>query len=298
MASCVADRRPELPEVAVPETPVPAVPTPNVTFEQMLDMEQHQTGSYLLGPGDTITISVYGEEALTRTVTVEPNGRFTFPLIGEIEARDRRVSDIVKEMDERLGKYLAIAKTDIIINQFSSNQVIILGEGFEKPGTYTLSGDVRILEAIAMAGGLRTVNVNEVELPGADLHRAYLARGESILPIDFEALLTRGDMKYNIRLRPRDIIYVPLMTSTEVFVLGSVNNARAVPLHSRLTLTKAITLAGGFTANAKITKVRIVRSTGAEREVFYVNLKAILQGSEPDFDLQANDIVYVEERVL
>jgi len=91
---------------------------------------------------------------------------------------------------------------------------------------------------------------------------------------------------------------VPLMTSAEVFVLGSVNNARAVPLHSRLTLTKAITLAGGFTANAKITKVRIVRSTGAEREVFYVNLKAILQGSEPDFDLQANDIVYVEERVL
>lgn len=300
LVACVANRKPDLPETSAADAKAatPSSPAPNISFEQMVEMEQHQAGSYLLGPGDTITISVYGEESLTRTVTIEPNGRFTFPLIGEIEARDKRVGEIIKEMDDRLSKYLAIAKTDITINEFSSNQVVLLGEGFEKPGTYTISGDMRIIEAIALAGGLRTVNVNEVELPGADLRRAYLARGESILPIDFEALLTRGDMKNNIRLRPKDILYVPLLTSTEVFVLGSVNSAKAVPLHSRLTLTKAITLAGGFTINAKITKVRIVRTAGVEREVFYINLKAILQGSEPDFELQANDIVFVEERVL
>ncbi len=294
---CVMSKKTQLPS-PVEEASSSLAPLPNISFEEMSKMEGQHTGSYQLGSGDTVTVSVYGEEALTRTVTIEPNGSFTFPLIGEVKAQDRTVSEVVKDMDERLGKYLAVAKTDIIINEFSSNQITILGEGFINPGTYTLTGDVRLLEAIALAGGLRTIQINMVELPGADLTRAYLARGENILPVNFEKLLLHGNMKFNIRLRPKDVIFVPLMTSREVFVMGAVKSPSAVPVAGVMTLVKAVALSGGFASTAKITKVKVVRNSMGEREVFKVDMKRILNGRAPDFILEPGDIVYVEESVL
>ncbi len=275
-----------------------APPKSSITFEEMMAMEEEETSSYRLGPGDTITIYVYGEESLTRTVTIEPNGNFTFPLVGEVIAKNRRVAEIIEELDVRLNTYLKGAKTDIIINEFSSNDFVILGDGVKKPGIHQITGEIRILKAIAMAGGLRTVTVNELELPGADLQRSYLSRNGEVLPIDFPSLIVSGDMRYNIRVRPRDILYIPVSTSREILILGAVRSPSVVPLLRPMTLTKAIAVSGGFLPAARTSRVRIVRNAVTKPEVFEVDMDDILEGKGVDFVLEPNDIVYVPESVF
>jgi len=274
---------------------MPRAPEANLTFEQMIEMEMNETGSYLLGPGDSITIYVYGEDTLTRTVTIEPNGRFTFPLIGEVLAKDRRIAEVIQELDRRLNKYFKGAKTDIIINQFSSNQFVVLGGGIKNPGMYTLTGQLRLLEAIALAGGFSAINVSETDVPGADLKSAYLSRGNHILPIDFTALVVSGEMKYNIRIQPKDTIYIPMLTSHEVYVMGAVASSRVVPLLGHMTITKAITTCGGFTPDANQKKVYVIRHSKTKPQRMIINVKNIMMGDEANFMLEAGDIVFVKD---
>lgn len=273
----------------------PDAPESDITFEQMVEMEMNETGSYLLGPGDSITIYVYGEDTLTRTVTIEPNGRFTFPLIGEVLAKDRRVAEIIQELDRRLNKYFKGAKTDIIINQFSSNQFVVLGGGVNNPGMYTLNGQLRLLDAIALAGGFSSINVSETDVPGADLKRAYISRGNHILPIDFQALVVSGKMKFNIRIQPKDTIYIPMLTSNEVYVMGAVMSPNVVPLLGQMTITKAIATCGGFNENGNDAKVVVIRNSKYKPERYVINVKKILLGEEPNFLLEADDIVFVKD---
>ncbi len=298
VSGCVANKvKPELP-VSELALRMYEVPQPDITFERMLEMERDEAGAYQLGPGDTITVYVYGEESLTRSVTIEPNGHFTFPLIGEVRAKNRTIGEIVAELDERLNQYLKGAKSDIIINEFSSNQFVVLGGGLKTSGLYTITGEMRLLDAIATAGGLRAVEVNMMEVPGADLQRSYLSRGSHILPIDFGALINEGDMRYNIRIRPKDVIYVPLLTSNEVLILGQVNKPSVIPMIGMMTITKAITLGGDFSPNARSSHVNVIRNATTKPERFVVDVEDILDGKAVDFVLQPNDIIFVPASIL
>ena len=271
---------------------------PDYTIDELMKMEEEETGSYLLGPGDTITVSVYDEEGLTRTVKIEPNGKFTFPLIGEVLAKGKRVSELSQDLDAKLDKFVKNAKTDIVINEFAKNQFIILGGGIANPGAYIITGEIRLLEAIAMAGSIRSIPINEIEFPGADLQHAYISRGGKILPVDFPALINQGDMRYNIRVRPGDVINIPLATANEVCVLGQVGNTSVLPLFGNMTLIKAITMAGGITSSGHARNILVIRKSLPTPKVYTLDFYAILNGEADDFPLEPNDIIFVPERAL
>ncbi|RJO65005.1 MAG: hypothetical protein C4523_17030 [Myxococcales bacterium] len=281
-----------------PDAAAGGVPKPAMTLEEMLEMEKSEAGSYSLGPGDTITISVYGEQGLTRTVRIEPDGRFSFPLIGQVKAKDKRVSQLVVELDARLAKYITGAKTDVAINEYARNQFIMMGSGVMTPGVYTINGEMRLLDALAVAGGIRTITINEREMSGGDLKRSYFSRDGKILPIDFAALVNQGDTRYNIRVRPGDIVFVPLFTSQEIYVLGQVNLPGTIPFGGEMTLIRAIAGSGGFTSLARTGKVMVIRNSLTAPQVFEIDANDILDGDEKDFPLQAEDIVFVPEVLL
>ena len=127
----------------------------------------------------------------------------------------------------------------------------------------------------------------------ADLKHSFIVRNGQLLPVDFEGLLTRGDLSQNIYLQPDDFIFFAPAYSREVYVLGAVVQPRPVTYNDGLTLAGAISGAYGTIRDAYLDHVVVVRGSVSQPQVAVVDFKAISHGRAPDVALQANDIIYV-----
>jgi hypothetical protein len=109
------------------------------------------------------------------------------------------------------------------------------------------------------------------------------------------AQLKNGDLRYNIVVRPQDMIIVPQPTTGEYYMDGHINRTGVYSLTARnITLKQAVAAAGGFDQLAVPTKTDIIRRIGADREVFArVDLDKVFAGQQPDIYLKPNDIVRV-----
>jgi polysaccharide biosynthesis/export protein len=107
--------------------------------------------------------------------------------------------------------------------------------------------------------------------------------------------LKNGDLRYNIVLRPQDMIIVPMPITGEYYLDGHVNRTGVYNLTARkITLQQAIAAAGGYDQLAIPMKTEIIRRIGEDRQVYaYVNLDKIASGQQPDIYLKPNDIVRV-----
>jgi protein involved in polysaccharide export with SLBB domain len=106
--------------------------------------------------------------------------------------------------------------------------------------------------------------------------------------------IAMGDARYNIIVRPGDVIRVPPPPSGTIYINGQVARVGAYQMAEGLTLTRAITSAGGLSSIAVPERVDIVRMVGPERQGFVrVNLRAIEEGTHPDVFLRGNDRVNV-----
>lgn len=184
----------------------------------------------------------------------------------------------------------------LVIPEDVTGFVFVLGE-VNKPGAFRLKGELRVLEALAMAGGLTE---------RAGVEQAYVVRGRSQrLPVDLAALLTRGDQRHNIPLQAGDLIFVPEDLENRVYVLGDVNRPGVFALRQAPTVLAAITQAGGVNLRNRPAEAVILRrnrnasgaainGNGAER--IRVDLRALLRGDvSKDLTLQAGDVVFVPE---
>ena len=159
---------------------------------------------YIIGPGDEVSIRVWRNDDLNRTVKIDPSGYIYLPLVGEIRASGETIPELRKDITLRLSKYLVNPQVDVNATVVSSQKVYVLGE-VNSPGTFYLEQDVPIWEIIARAGGF-TRDANRDNL--------LLIRGEngaarvSVLKMNMEKV-TDGSPNPDSRLRKGDIIYVP-----------------------------------------------------------------------------------------
>jgi protein involved in polysaccharide export with SLBB domain len=112
--------------------------------------------------------------------------------------------------------------------------------------------------------------------------------------------LKNGDLRYNIVIRPQDMIIAPLPTTGEYYIDGHVNRTGVYSLTARnITLKQAIAAAGGFDQLAIPTRTEIIRRIGQDKEVFArVDLDKVFSGEQPDIYLKPNDIVRVGTNAL
>jgi polysaccharide export outer membrane protein len=108
---------------------------------------------YLIGPGDILEISVWKEEALTKNLSVLPDGKINFPLIGEVAAAGRTVAQLKKEIATRLVRFVPDPVLSVNVQQVNSLIIYVIGR-VNKPGRFTLNTNINVLQALAMAGGL------------------------------------------------------------------------------------------------------------------------------------------------
>jgi polysaccharide export outer membrane protein len=161
-----------------------------------------ETG-YQIGPGDILNIEVWKDPVLTRLVTVLPDGKIAFPLIGEVVAEGKTVSQLKKEIEGRLARYVQDAVITVEVRQMSSLQIYVLGR-VNVPGRTILSANVNVLQALAIAGGPNAF---------ANKSRIRILRQEGgktlILSFDYDDVTAGKNMESNILLRRGDVVFVP-----------------------------------------------------------------------------------------
>jgi polysaccharide biosynthesis/export protein len=267
-------------------------------FGELERIRNEPLPEFRLGRGDTLKVSVYDESDLsTDSIPVRPDGKISFPLIGEITAEGKTSSEIEKEITERISKFLVDPKVSVLVRGFRSQRYTIIGE-VAKPGTFSLDTSVTLTQALANSGGLSQRQFHGTSIDLADLGRAFISRNGKILPVDFAALFRNGDLRYDVDLRSGDYIYIPSGLDEEVFVLGEVNSPDMFAYRKGMSLSKALVIADGYTSNANLKQVHVVRGSLTDPELYIVNLKDIYNGEVTDITLQPGDIVYLPKTGL
>jgi polysaccharide export outer membrane protein len=109
---------------------------------------------YTIGPDDLLTVNVWKEPEISRNVVVRPDGKISLPLVGDLRASGRTPVQLQDDIKGQLSNYLANPEVTVILQEARSQKFNILGE-VEHPGSYPLSRSMTVLDAIAIAGGLR-----------------------------------------------------------------------------------------------------------------------------------------------
>jgi len=158
---------------------------------------------YRIGPGDQLGIEVWKDPALTRTVIVLPDGKIVFPLIGEIAAAGKTVAELKKEIEGKLAPYIQNLVLTVEVRQIHSMQIYVLGR-VNVPGRVILTGNVNVLQALAIAGGPNSfANRSNIRIFRQDGSRT------AIIPFDYDDVTAGKKLETNILLKRGDVVFVP-----------------------------------------------------------------------------------------
>jgi polysaccharide export outer membrane protein len=158
---------------------------------------------YRLGAEDVLLVSVWKDEQLTREVVVRPDGMFSFPLVGDIQAEERTVEDIRGDLVKRLTKYIPNPNVSIAVTKVISYKVYVVGR-VNKPGEFVIGHYTDVLQALSLAGGLTPFAAeNEIKV----MRRV---RGEQYaIPFRYGDVRKGRDLEQNIILHRGDVVMVP-----------------------------------------------------------------------------------------
>jgi polysaccharide export outer membrane protein len=244
--------------------------------------------AYVIGTEDVIEVQVWDNKDLNHGGFVRPDGKITFPLLGEIQAAGKTVKKLQDELVEMYSKTVKQPVVAVFVRDIRSRPVYFIG-GFGRTGPLQLTRDLNLLQAISLVGGV---------VPGGDAETGFLLRGDKRIAVDFEKLLKRGDLGQNMKLEPGDSFVVPL--ADVVYVQGEVRAPGVVKYVGDLTLVKAITQVGGLTPLAAAGRVDILRGEGEKKVRVRVDLVKMLRApaENADIPLRPDDIVFVPQRLF
>lgn len=243
--------------------------------------------TYPLGPGDKIQVTVYNVEDMNQTVTVDPGGIITFPVLDKVSVQGLSVNELQKKLEDLLSQFVKAPQVSIQLIEYGSRFVNVLGQ-VRTPGRIPLKGTFKILDAISQAGGFQD-DSGDVELQRRDASGQLQSR-----VFTKEELLTGNEERSNIYVQDQDVINVQVVKS--VYVNGEVKSPGPFPFDKEMTLLRAITRAGGFTQWANKGRVDILREDKGANKVMHVDAGDIERGKIPDVPLRPNDQVVVRER--
>ena len=161
------------------------------------------SGSYLIGPGDVLNISVWKEEGMKLDVLVRPDGEITFPLAGEMKAGGLTTKALSDELVKKLKKYIPHPSVTVTVLRSVSNKIYVIGK-VNRPGEFIATGYMDVLQALTMAGGLT---------PYAESDEIKIMRrtetGTKMKLFDYDEVISGERLDMNIILKAGDTVVVP-----------------------------------------------------------------------------------------
>lgn len=174
-----------------------------VTIVSLFSSSVFAAERYLLNSGDVLDISVWNEESLQKQVTVLPDGVITFPLAGEVVAKDKTVAEVEEELTKKLSEYLADPVVTVSVTNVEGNRVHILGKVLN-PGSFVMNQPLDAMQALSLAGGLS---------PYAEENNVIVLRRDGakqqVLPVKYAEIKKGKALNTNITLESGDVIIVP-----------------------------------------------------------------------------------------
>jgi polysaccharide export outer membrane protein len=163
----------------------------------------NDAADYLIGPDDLLDISVWKEETLQSKVVVRPDGKISFPLVGEIMAMSYSVSDLQKEITQRLRKFIPDPVVTVVVEKVAAYKIYVIGE-VKSSGQYAVGQYLDVVQALALAGGLTAYAAeNKIKI----LRRENGV--ETVIPFEYGKIKAGDALKQNIILKRGDVVIVP-----------------------------------------------------------------------------------------
>jgi polysaccharide export outer membrane protein len=177
---------------ATPPAKAPAPQGPSVSPEQ-----------YKIGPEDLLGISVWKNDAMSRTVPVRPDGMISLPLLDDVQAAGLTPMQLRDVIIKKLTEYMPAPEVSVIVTEVRSFKVSVMGE-VARPGRYELRSITTMLDVLAQAGGFNQF---------ANRSRIVILRpngkGMTRIPFNYNKVITSGGEDENFYLQAGDIVLVP-----------------------------------------------------------------------------------------
>ena len=212
-ATCMATAQDATPKAAAGDDKSKAAAADSKTAEPPADAKQADTPAsakgttandpdYVIGIEDVISINVWREPEMSRSMSVRPDGKISLPLIGEVEAQGKTPAQLQAELSKRMQSLIKNPDVTVIVQDIKSQKFNVLGEVM-RPGMFPLNKPMTVLDAIAVAGGFKDF---------AKPKKMYILRKgkdgvSEKIPVNY-ANLIKGAEK-NVELESRDTIIVP-----------------------------------------------------------------------------------------
>lgn len=159
--------------------------------------------TYILRQGDTVSISVWREDALQRQLIILPDGSVTFPLIGRIEIAGLSTPEVAYQITAKLKEYFPDPIVSVAIVGIDGNRAYVTGKVLH-PGSFIITGPTTVLQAISIMGGLDKF----ADEGGIKVIRTKADKQE-ILPVNYKDIISGKDLSTNIKLKAGDTLIVP-----------------------------------------------------------------------------------------
>lgn len=164
--------------------------------------ESPSASDYVIGPDDTLHISVWKEPDLTEILPVRPDGKISMPLLDDVQAAGLTPLQLKDSLTEKLKKYIADPRVNVVVTAMHSQRIFVTGE-VNHSGPMTLLPGMTMLQALAEAGFNQFANLKNI----------YLLRSENgkqvKVPFNYKQVVKGRNPEQNIALKPGDTIVVP-----------------------------------------------------------------------------------------
>ena len=210
-------------------------PTP-----QMLSPTGERVAEYYIAPCDKLEIFVWQNADLTNDVSVRPDGKLSYPLVGTINAAGLTLEQLQGIIQEKLTVYVRFPQVVVSLIESAGNKVVVLGQ-VNYPGIFTFKGNaISLIEVIAMAGDFTMDGRRESVMVISD----NFSEHPKVRKIDLLTAIRNGVADTDIFIKPDDVVYVPRST------IADFNKFLTEMQPTLSTLTTAMGVGGTFTNNA------------------------------------------------
>jgi len=237
-----------------------------------------------LGPGDSVSIQVYGQPDLSTTVYVGDDGTVSVPLAGNVQVAGLSPAQASSRIEAALksGKFLVDPHVTLTVTQTRSQRVSVLGQ-VGTPGRYAVESNTTIFDLLAQAGGITAT--------GSDI--IYIIRldkdGKEVrFPVDLKGLANGNGTIHSLSLQGGDSVFVPKAEQFSIY--GEVATPGRYRIEPGMTVLEAIARAGGITLRGSQRRVEIKRK---QANGDYTTVKAKLGDI-----VQPDDVVQVKESIF
>lgn len=164
---------------------------------------QEAGSDYQIKPGDTLIVSVWKEPDLTMEVLVRPDGKFSFPLAGDVDATGRSVEQVRQDLVSKIESYIPDVAATVMLKSIEGNKAYVVGKVL-KPGPIIMNSETNVMQALSWAGGAAQF---------ASLKNIIILRGQggsqSAIPFNYDQVEDGEGLEQNIVLQPGDVVVVP-----------------------------------------------------------------------------------------